>query len=80
MCVHVCASFELFVGLIKLVNHFFVFFVFKKKKKNQKKKEEKFKFFFKIKNFKKICKIFSKKKSEFSVRFSYINSQKKKNK
>ena len=40
-CVCICVLFELFVGLIKLVNHFLVFYVFKKKKKNQKKKKKK---------------------------------------
>ena len=43
-CVCICVLFELFVGLIKLVNHFLVFYVFKKKKKkkkNQKKKRRK---------------------------------------
>ena len=40
-CVCICVLFELFVGLIKLVNHFLVFYVFKKKKKKPKKKRRK---------------------------------------
>ena len=39
-CVCICVLFELFVGLIKLVNHFLVFYVFKKKKKPKKKKRK----------------------------------------
>ena len=72
MCVHVCALFELFVGLIKLVNLFFSLLCFQKKKKKSS-----FQFPFLNKKILKKKVIFFSKKSEFSVRFYYINSKKK---